>query len=1083
MSKDLVTILDDKLKSFFSREGQIADVMSLLSKRERFYLYQRLNVVTNDHEWASLLTKLKLKIDAINSLILFIVEKPQVNELITTSKDNSKTLLVQLYELLYSLNTAYVSSYKENSIERFEALVFAAVSGVCADRTPEVAILIKDNWSWISNLHPENLASRLRLEVFKFNLTLYGKISNKRDLDFINTCEKDATSVLMEYQKIEANKAIIDIENGFVIGTFGNFIYVLKNLKEYLFTGRSSSGDNITSLIETYIFNALKLSKGIDSGLLISIIHHSKYALEQLYKNSIWQVADRSPLIKAFFEKSFEKGDHLLLTFLPSQRKTILDILTAKKSIVVNMPTSSGKSLLAELYILYTIQSQTFGEFKPTIAYIVPTNALINQVKYKLRKVLGDSYRVESVLPFYEEDSLEEEILGRNLHIDILVTTPEKLDFLVRNDRPVIKNLKLTILDEAHNLSDKGRGSKFELVLSVIKQKKSDVNFLLLSPFIKNAKEIAKWLGDTDENSIEISVTWTPTKQYIGCNTFSKDKSESIVTYFPSARNTIVEDPIEIPLGINLNALKVALNAKKIDSSVKVIGLLEKYLHVGDTTLVFCEGPGSAQKMARKAKEYFVLKNVLTDMSAECEPIQRAITLIKFESKEDDPLIDCLKYGVAYHHSQLSVLIKEEIEKLLAAGFIKLVCATPTLAQGLNFPITTVIFDTTKLGKQGDDMPSSVFWNIAGRAGRAYMDSEGHVIVGYSNSNTTTVEKTKSYIIDDIKQITSSLSEFFQSIDGQVTFDYQLVKNNPAVSNFLQYLNHIIKVAYNYKLNTLDTSRIRAMLNNSLFYRQISFEQGFVETQKKVNDFAVGYINYLKGQDTRQLSLADVFGISNISLNSVTARVIEYKEKIKSEFSGAEADRHLLASKIILDTKSVTDLAEVITILSKIPELKVSMREGGPLDSITIANVIIGWVNGESISSIANRTRKGLESEEDAVGICNKYINGNLRNYLPWGLNIYQTLTEDLNSDSGKMLPSFVYYGVNNKEAVILANLGIPRFIIPKVREKYYSRFNEIIAVENMEMVRQRLTEIDDFGVGETYIEKKRIKDIIVSLV
>jgi len=59
---------------------------------------------------------------------------------------------------------------------------------------------------------------------------------------------------------------------------------------------------------------------------------------------------------------------------------------------------------------------------------------------------------------------------------------------------------------------------------------------------------------------------------------------------------------------------------------------------------------------------------------------------------------------------------------------------------------------------------------------------------------------------------------------------------------------------------------------------------------------------------------------------------------------------------------------------------------------------------------------------------------------LPWGLNIYQTLTQDAENETAKMLPSFVYYGVNNKEAVILASLGVPRFIIPNVR-KYACKF------------------------------------------
>ena len=53
-------------------------------------------------------------------------------------------------------------------------------------------------------------------------------------------------------------------------------------------------------------------------------------------------------------------------------------------------------------------------------------------------------------------------------HIDILISTPEKLEALVRQNHPAIQNTRLVIMDEAHNLGDKSRGSKFELVLSSI---------------------------------------------------------------------------------------------------------------------------------------------------------------------------------------------------------------------------------------------------------------------------------------------------------------------------------------------------------------------------------------------------------------------------------------------------------------------------------------------------------------------------------------------------------------------------------------------------------------------------------------
>src|SRR5690606_6923292 len=159
-----------------------------------------------------------------------------------------------------------------------------------------------------------------------------------------------------------------------------------------------------------------------------------------------------------------------------------------------------------------------------TVAYVVPTNALVNQVRRDLNTVFESyGYRIETTLPYYQVDDIEDQILTET-HIDIIVTTPEKLDFLVRKPHPSLDNLRLVVLDEAHNLSDETRGAKIELLIATIKQRRRDVNFLLLSPFIRNAKEIAEWIAGSKQSSTALTFTWYPTKQFIGCNIFEKNK-------------------------------------------------------------------------------------------------------------------------------------------------------------------------------------------------------------------------------------------------------------------------------------------------------------------------------------------------------------------------------------------------------------------------------------------------------------------------------------------------------------------------------------------------------------------------------
>lgn len=112
------------------------------------------------------------------------------------------------------------------------------------------------------------------------------------------------------------------------------------------------------------------------------------------------------------------------------------------------------------------------------------------------------------------------------------MSTPEKLDFLIRNEHPCLKNLKQVIIDEAHNISEEQRGSKIELLLSTIKLLKNDINFLLMSPFIENAKQISLWLGGDKQNSLDITMQWSPTKQYVGCNIIKDCSTKVLLNIF-----------------------------------------------------------------------------------------------------------------------------------------------------------------------------------------------------------------------------------------------------------------------------------------------------------------------------------------------------------------------------------------------------------------------------------------------------------------------------------------------------------------------------------------------------------------------
>jgi helicase len=705
---------------------------------------------------------------------------------------------------------------------------------------------------------------------------------------------------------------------------------------------------------------------------------------------------------------------------------------------------------------------------------VVPTNALLNQTKKKFASEFsGLDYRIECALPYYEVDEIEEEILKKQ-HVDILISTPEKLDFLVRRDHPSLQRLKLVVVDEAHMIADKTRGAKLELLLAILKQKRKDVNFLLISPFIKNAKQISRWLGTTDADTTDISIEWTPTKQYVASCIDNKKKEKTEVIYIPTPTNNIIEDEVTIDLGTYSKTLKDKLKLKTGDNfRAKSFILLERYFNIGNF-MILCPGPSTAKEMAGLCLDYF-----RTRLEVKTSPeIEKVIALIKLESGEQDPLIECVRYGVVYHHARLYNPIKEAVEELISSGEVKIVCATTTLAQGMNFPITSIIFATLSLGggKNKRRMNSDEFWNIAGRAGRTFKDSEGHIIS--TNQDKRIIHH---YIKNKTVEILSSLGSFFEAIDEQAEFGLKLIKNQRGASDFLQYLNHILRVAYKYDLDKVDAARLRNILNTSLAFKEMEFQSGFLESQERIRRFSHNYVQHLKSKSRGALTQADMYCLSDISYGALYASVTQFIEDIKSEYRDKFEDDMVKASKIILENKSVESLSPIIKIIAKIPEMQLYITGEGRLQPDQIAKIVISWVDGKSIRHIADEVKYEDVDPEEFLEKCIQYINSRFTTFLPWGMSLYQQLTKDEGTEAADNLPSYIYYGVNSNDLVILSRLGLPRFAVRQVKNILNQKHPDLpLIVDTMDDVKKKIRSInpDDYHFP---IPSTTVKQIIDS--
>jgi len=167
----------------------------------------------------------------------------------------------------------------------------------------------------------------------------------------------------------------------------------------------------------------------------------------------------------------------------PAQEKAVKKGLLHGKNLLVCTPTASGKTLIAEIAAFKSII-----EGKGKAVYIVPLKALAYEKYRDFRKRYGKIAKI--ALSIGDIDSADNYLA----EYDLIVTTSEKLDSLIRHSSPWVSGIATIIIDEIHLLNDHGRGPTLEILITILKKLLKNVQIIALSATIGNAEELAEWL-------------------------------------------------------------------------------------------------------------------------------------------------------------------------------------------------------------------------------------------------------------------------------------------------------------------------------------------------------------------------------------------------------------------------------------------------------------------------------------------------------------------------------------------------------------------------------------------------------------
>jgi len=376
----------------------------------------------------------------------------------------------------------------------------------------------------------------------------------------------------------------------------------------------------------------------------------------------------------------------------PPQKEAIQAGVLEGKNLVLATPTASGKTLIAELCGLKHIL-----ERNGKVIYLTPLRALANEKfdefkKYaSIRKANGK--RVSIGISTGDFDS-SDPWLER---YDVIITTNEKADSLLRHRAKWMDDISLIVADEVHLLNAAERGPTLEVVLARLMQINPEMQILALSATINNVEEIASWL-----KAGYVITEWRPVSLKEG---------------------VLLHEEIQYKDG----------DARKIEKKTRntAINLVLNTVKTGGQALVFASTRKNSVTLAKKIAEHtseVLSKPIKRTLAHEAEKILSAGE----RTRISESLAGLVKCGTAFHHAGLAGAHRRLIEDLFRQRKIKVLTATPTLAFGVNLPARTVVVQDYRRWEPGYGYyPISVleYKQMAGRAGRPKYDKVGEAVL------------------------------------------------------------------------------------------------------------------------------------------------------------------------------------------------------------------------------------------------------------------------------------------------------------------------------------------------------------------
>ncbi len=519
-----------------------------------------------------------------------------------------------------------------------------------------------------------------------------------------------------------------------------------------------------------------------DTSLLLS----TQVALEQAFRLAISNlVSSITELPDQFLLRLIEAGRW---TLLPPQRKLIVEsgVAGTPGNVLLNLPTSTGKTLIAEACLVAGLASNSGVSF-----FIAPYVAIGEQVLLALKSHVPEDVEVVAMFGGFKSDYVE----VCDSVKQIAVATPERFDGWLRSS-PDLSRLITVVFDEVHFIENGSRGARLEGVISRLRLLQAQglpVRVVSLSAVLPEAGLLRDWLHVPIDSFHRQS--WRPTARRLAICRWNGQLSWIHATDALRPASAQFGTPIGNAVSISLPEEVRPFYGEFVPDSHSIASARNVAAIAVDLALRL-RGPGLVI-CSRRVDTRRVASVLANDLQAPPSSME-TLTALSDQIVQRYPWLSSLsgyvKQGVAYHNSTLPFDVRRWVEQALRNGHLKFVVATTTLAEGADLPFrwTLVSHFLRGIYKDAPCINPLTFRNIAGRSGRAGSYTEGDTIL-YENllgpkgemiSSESGRQDAIRFVLTDNSPLASSLTaldgiEDQESLAVEAMFSSQLLAAIP----------------------------------------------------------------------------------------------------------------------------------------------------------------------------------------------------------------------------------------------------------------------------------------------------------------